>query len=536
MMPTDFSLDGEPLNFDLYVTGVGYVDEFATVVGPEVEIDAETVSLVEDLGLSDIPTIDIDGQFVTFDHGDSDPAGLGYEVFVYTYSETFPYIVNYAPVGSQDPFQHLFFTTYLGGPSLVINERDYAGASGVEAPDRFTIELMTSPFFSGQGDAVVFGSLTDRQRQALDLLDGQIAAQELFYSSGAGDDYVILPNEWEYGEVLGFGRMFDPGRGFDGGDGNDTLIGGDGDDYILGGSGDDYFDGYGGADVLSGGEGWDIFSFYPGETDGDIITDFEDDEVIVVPDALFDTAALTVAPDGLSIDSDGDSFVDMRIGLDTPAGMIGYASNYGDGTTVEFARLLEASSLVEGIAVADEDINGFAPYRQLNGYEGTAVTLTLEPANAAAGYSNSLGYYEIDADDQIVNVTFLAENVKEADASYEIELASQENQLSFFIIQDGANVLDEAVFDEDLGFTTENGFFELTAGGDIIEEAIVFTALEHGLNVDGEHHVVAGFTDEDAKEIRVGFEDMVRDGMSDDDFQDVVFTVEVTGDAGVVVI
>ena len=59
-----------------------------------------------------------------------------------------------------------------------------------------------------------------------------------------------------------------------GGNGSDTLLGGAGNDRIDGGTLNDYIDGGAGLDTLIGGDGPDTFVFRRGETNGDVVVDF----------------------------------------------------------------------------------------------------------------------------------------------------------------------------------------------------------------------------------------------------------------------
>jgi serralysin len=89
----------------------------------------------------------------------------------------------------------------------------------------------------------------------------------------------------------------------DGGGGIDTLIGGNGDDMLfgsvgidtlMGGNGDDSLDGGAGDDSLTGGKGPDQFVFNAGFGD-DVITDFENNDVIQFEDGLFQDAQAVLA-------------------------------------------------------------------------------------------------------------------------------------------------------------------------------------------------------------------------------------------------
>jgi predicted extracellular nuclease/2',3'-cyclic-nucleotide 2'-phosphodiesterase (5'-nucleotidase family) len=72
----------------------------------------------------------------------------------------------------------------------------------------------------------------------------------------------------------------------DGSSGNDLLSGGDGNDDLDGDSGRDTLIGGAGNDRLTGGSGDDLFAFSPG-FGKDVITDFRNDDRIVMDDAVF---------------------------------------------------------------------------------------------------------------------------------------------------------------------------------------------------------------------------------------------------------
>ena len=94
----------------------------------------------------------------------------------------------------------------------------------------------------------------------------------------------------------------------DGGAGDDRVIGGSDDDLVLGGpgqdlvegrDGDDELRGDAGSDILAGGSGSDRFML--GDDGIDRITDFSDDDVLVLTDLLGD-AGLPSEPDGDDLD------------------------------------------------------------------------------------------------------------------------------------------------------------------------------------------------------------------------------------------
>ena len=92
------------------------------------------------------------------------------------------------------------------------------------------------------------------------------------------------------GDVLVGGDLADTLNGLGG---DDTLTGGNGDDEISGGDGNDSVTGGFGSDTLSGGVGSDVFSGTRTELDGDVITDIEVGDQIVVFGAPLLTASLS---------------------------------------------------------------------------------------------------------------------------------------------------------------------------------------------------------------------------------------------------
>ncbi|MBK1661658.1 calcium-binding protein [Paracraurococcus ruber] len=104
---------------------------------------------------------------------------------------------------------------------------------------------------------------------------------------GAGDDLILGWGVFEAGSAYAqaYARDDEGGDRLAGDAGNDTLRGGGGYDVLMGGDGDDLLEGGVGADTLTGGGGADVFAFgaldararmpvY--DTQGDVVTDFQD--------------------------------------------------------------------------------------------------------------------------------------------------------------------------------------------------------------------------------------------------------------------
>lgn len=108
--------------------------------------------------------------------------------------------------------------------------------------------------------------------------------------------------------------------------GDDTLRGGKGKDRLDGGVGNDIIDGGVGADTLTGSEGSDTFVGNLTELNGDLITDFTAEDVLLVKDANFASENLTVTNNSaiLDIDTDLNGTSDFTLTLE------------GDFTAAEF--------------------------------------------------------------------------------------------------------------------------------------------------------------------------------------------------------
>ncbi len=120
---------------------------------------------------------------------------------------------------------------------------------------------------------------TSQDGVSLNLADGTGTAGD-----AEGDTYSSIEN------VIGsnFNDMIKGDNGdnvLEGKNGADRLIGGNGDDTLLGGKGDDLLKGGKGNDILTGGAGNDTFFFNVGKEGEDVITDFQEGDLIMFDDA-----------------------------------------------------------------------------------------------------------------------------------------------------------------------------------------------------------------------------------------------------------
>jgi hypothetical protein len=153
--------------------------------------------------------------------------------------------------------------------------------------------------------------------------------------------------------------------------------------------------------------------------------------------------------------------------------------------------------------------------------------VTLQESDAGAAFENSLGVYEVRSDGRIADVRLLTENVK-LGGTFLVENIDDGSTLGFFIVQDGARLTSASALDvAGVGIDVLGGTAMLTQGGDIVDGATLFLSHDASLNVDGAQHALSGVKIGASVSLQIGFEDQIRDEVSsDEDFQDVVFTVE----------
>ncbi len=289
--------------------------------------------------------------------------------------------------------------------------------------------------------------------------------------------------------------------------GDVIMNGGDGNDYLWASSGNDTLDGGNDNDNLYGGVGND--TLYGGNGD---------DVIIGGPDE--DSGAVVTTTQSHQFSND-----------------------------VVFPNVTECVSIMDLVPPGDNAL-GIAAGDLSVSYSTTAEISFVQ---TVAGYSNSLGFYNISQDGTIGGVTLAFPNVKNYDAgdAATINLPGAPDQdFGFFIISDGAsknnfNTFDlvngtldfvymrnsaheraATIYDSwnkiDLVYT--KGSVEKVLKGDI------FHTTERGgdtnLNSDGDVHVVSGVINNgDSSRLRIGFEDLKHVG--DADYNDVVFDVTV---------
>jgi hypothetical protein len=285
------------------------------------------------------------------------------------------------------------------------------------------------------------------------------------------------------------------------------------------------------------GEGADIFDGEVRDFDGDVVKDFQqEDQIVLRGEGAMkrgDMAAPMVTETGatLSFDSDDDGVADTILTLegDFSGGDFMVAEDETGAAVVTFEPFI--APLVEGTTVSGAAINGVINQMFLTGVSESTFEVTIDDM-AFGAFSNSLGYYEIDTNGVIFGVSMLSNNVK-ADAGRTLTIDGVDDgaTLGFFIVQDGAawaNGLDPA---DTLEFLDASGQaadvdddepIVLAVNGERAGQ-IVFHSYGAALNTDGAQHALSGVAP-GGEALTIGFEDIL--GGGDNDFQDVVFTVE----------
>ncbi|MCV6584236.1 MAG: choice-of-anchor I family protein [Marinibacterium sp.] len=213
------------------------------------------------------------------------------------------------------------------------------------------------------------------------------------------------------------------------------------------------------------------------------------------------------------------------------AGLQGLAFQSGSGSDVktEIIFVEDEHDLGEGMTVDPAAINGVAAQQFLTSTGGSDLVMTLDNATSGSAFDNIMGFYEIDADGNISDVTIAFGSTRDQTGSYTHAATDFEagQQIGFFMIQDGATLLGDVSDDtfefQGAGMTPNVGDgadLQLLVNGTAVT-AEVFHSFAANLNSDGVHHVLSGAVD--AGTMQFGFEDVVG---GDNDYQDVVLLVE----------
>jgi len=246
--------------------------------------------------------------------------------------------------------------------------------------------------------------------------------------------------------------------------------------------------------------------------DGDEIFNFGRGDRLVFEGEYFnpDDIQYNAASGDLTIGGGGADASMKVYGSFADAGFL--LTQMGGDTTIELVQNI--ANLREGGKLAGGAINGVISQEYLSGENSDSFTITIDAATASL-FGNSFGVYEITPTGQMVDVLVLAQNANNG-GSFTITDVDAANELGFFIIQNGVGLGDGTLGSSDLELQDLNGTVRLYDGS--------------LLNPDSAQHVASGLARDGSSALVIGFEDRMRNGASDDDFQDVAFRVEAEYD------
>lgn len=316
---------------------------------------------------------------------------------------------------------------------------------------------------------------------------------------------------------------------------NDRFIGDSGNNMFWGLGGRDLFSPGLGLDQMTGGPGGDIFSGSVADFEGDVITDFAQEDAIEIVENGFLPAnyGKTFGNDFVTLGADGnnDGTVSSDEGLtlsgDYTVGNFSFGFN-GTYPVVTFENAFP--SISEGQELNEAARNGTNNPFFLTGNGVNDFKVTLDERTTGA-FSNTLGYYEIDEDGNILDAGIAFANANEGEAEMLISDVESGNMLGFFIVQDAGLTFGVLADDDTFAFTNSDGDagnvsdasdLWLTVNGDVVEGHI-FHSYDASLNADGVEHVASGANADGSATF--GFEDLT--GGGDNDFNDVVFQVSL---------
>ena len=432
------------------------------------------------------------------------------------------------------------------------------GTTGQESIDGraapFTSTTATGKIFSTvwtQGAAATYDLSNFNQDQLDDLRPGRwltFSSEQLAALNSADPDNAeFLAQGNVYNTLLHKGDLRSAIADLITGAGNDTLIGNDRDNKLTGGDGSDILVANGGNDTLSGGFGADTIYFGPGSSvlrdnlanlDGDLGIDFGHRASVEILGTRIERANLTITPDLATVAADGTMF-ELRGNFasgGSAGGLIIAARGAGDGAHTTLSHVDFLPTLREGVGVDPTTINGVANQTYLSG-DGT-VRFTVEMKSAVSSFANTLGYYKVAADGTISSVHVLFGNTLAAGSGTTVDLGTPGNgeRIGFFLIQNGANTV--GALPDDLSFVTPGPGTVANLNQGI---APVLVSASHGavtgvdifhsfanINPNAAAQVLSGLAHA-GRELQIGFEDL-RNGIGDNDFQDVVIGVRTNHD------
>ncbi|MEM9784872.1 MAG: choice-of-anchor I family protein [Pseudomonadota bacterium] len=290
----------------------------------------------------------------------------------------------------------------------------------------------------------------------------------------------------------------------------------DGDDILTAsGNGGTVTPGQGQDVVILGAAGGNVVTGSLNELAGDVLAGFGDADKIVIEGQRLTADQISYDPVTGALNVAGNTLNVFGNDLDEGGFMI---TRSGNDSTITFVEA--AASLAEGQAVDPADVTGQVNQAFLNGDNAQDFRVTLDAAGAA--FDNLLGFYQTDAGGAITRAELLFDSVKDAGqgATADILDVSPGEDIGFFLVQNGG-LID---FSGPLGLQESAGALQVTDGGTVLTDAVVFSSLNAELNPFDAVHVIAGPTS-DASGLTFGFEDLV--GGGDADYQDVTFNVSI---------
>lgn len=404
---------------------------------------------------------------------------------------------------------------------------------GIDLPAGATVESQSA--LQGTYDTTTgvwsVGNVRDNLERTLVLTlvgsaVGQITAEVIAVSEGDPDS---TPDDGMGDDFSSLDLMLGSGIEVIGTDGNDTIDGSAGDDTLDGGGGDDLVRSAEGNDGVTLGAGEDTLSGTAAELDGDTVSDFTGEDSLFLEGVFVvrEDIDVTFGSAILDIDTDNDAASDVSLTLegDFTAGDF-MAARTATGTQIAYEQRMTA--LAEGEALEAGQVNGIINAEYLSGTNATDMIVIFQTA-ADAEFNNSVGYYEITDTGTLENVTILAQNTKTATGPIAISAVDADNDIGFFLIQNGEKSVSQTAFDADeFSFVTDaDGGMTLAEGGAALQDVEVFFSHDAALNSDGLEHVVSGVSNDGQGALRIAFEDRLRDGSGDDDFQDVILYVDI---------
>jgi len=234
----------------------------------------------------------------------------------------------------------------------------------------------------------------------------------------------------------------------------------------------------------------------------------------------------------ISIDLDGDGQFDEFIVYDNNGPQVGLLLRHNQNST-NLDMVRAAVSFNELNRLAGDQINGIVDEDFITGAENLVFNVSVQPSSGAS-YANVVGVYQYDGAGAISDIRIVTTDARGGSGDLEVTIDAGA-KLGLFLIQNGGNIVpDDVLASGDLGISTDGGMAQLTNNGATVPGAVLFVSHDATLNPDELQHVASGADPSHSGGMLVGFEDQLRTGRSDDDFQDVVVLIEteVSGSAG----